>query len=77
MNTHGGKVSENHSKQETTSGLIIYFTQYTSVYKSPFLLTTCFDRTRPPSGVSNSLKLLHCTRMVCPASHITCEYDIS
>jgi hypothetical protein len=38
------------------------------------LLPTCFGRTRPSSGVSNSLKLLHC--MVCPTSHMTCECDI-
>jgi hypothetical protein len=79
MNTQGGKVSEIHSKQET-SGLIIYFMQCISVYSATYycpLLTTCFGCTLPSSGVSNSLRLLHCTGMECPTSHITCECDIS
>jgi hypothetical protein len=59
--------------------IIFYFIQCVSIYNasylSTFFLTTCFGRTWPSSGVSNSLKLLHCTAS--PASHVTCEYDIS
>jgi hypothetical protein len=46
---------------------IIYFRLQCKLLLSHFLLTTCFDRTRPSSGVCNSLKLLHCTE--CPTSH--------
>jgi hypothetical protein len=53
---------------------VIYFRLQCNLL-SHFLLTTCFGRTRPSSGVSNSLKLLPC--MVCPTSRITCECDVS
>jgi hypothetical protein len=33
----------------------IYFSLQCNLLLSPFLLTTCFDRSRPSSGVSNSL----------------------
>jgi hypothetical protein len=52
----------------------IYFRLQCNLLFSPFLLTTCFGRTRPSSGVPNSPKLLH--SMVCPTSHITCECDL-
>jgi hypothetical protein len=52
----------------------IHFSLQCNLLLSPLLLTRCFGRTRPPSGVSNSLELLHC--MVCPTYHITFECDI-
>lgn len=35
------------------------------IIATPFVLTTCFGRIRPSSGVSNSPKLLHCTILQC------------
>jgi hypothetical protein len=53
----------------------IYFHLQCNLLSSLLLLTTCFGCTWPSSGVSNSLKLLHC--MACPTFHISCECDTS
>jgi hypothetical protein len=53
----------------------IYFRLRCNLLLLPFPLTTCFGCTRPSSGASNSLELLH--YMVYPNFHITCDCDIS